>query len=354
MTRAWHDGCGLMSLSKSLLRLGIISGDRVQPTGLCANVSAGVDQELAQNLHAVRGALSRYIAEACYLDVSVSKQNDPLIIEQISRIRAGRLDKLRWMYFLQEADPGTASEPLKGLRKESRSEALVKISNIFDDVIAIYTIAAPRDAPDAIKFFGRLKHMLQNLVDLGVAWSVIDKHMSTIMRLVSNKARSYALGEAAHSGADFSLTIFDGGTALMKQVQKDEMAQLAANAARSELKRTVTAAIESSDDEQEDGVVKTKKKPKKKPKKEKQPKDKPKVEQPKVDPPKKEPRYAAGVTPGTPVPFPGVDADAAKAFLLAHPPVDVVHNGTVTKKRVCWGYFHPQGCSRAKCHFAHP
>ena len=142
-----------------------------------------------------------------YLDVSVSKQNDPLIIEQISRIRAGRLDKVRWMHFLQEADPGTTSEPLKGLRKGSRSEALVKLGCIFDDVVAIYTIAAPRESPDALKFFGRLKLQLQNLIDMGMDWITIDKHMSTIMRLVSNKARSYALGEAAHSGADFKLSI---------------------------------------------------------------------------------------------------------------------------------------------------
>ena len=170
-------GYGRMSPSKSLLRSGIISCDRVQPTGLCANVSAGVDQELAQRLHAVRGALSRYIAEACYKDLSVSKQNDPLIHDQISRIRAGRLDKIRWMQFLQEADPGTASEPLKGLRKGSRSDALVnnvKLGNIFDDIIRVYTVASPRDTPAAIQFFGRLKDILQSLINIGMEWSIID------------------------------------------------------------------------------------------------------------------------------------------------------------------------------------
>ena len=139
----------------------------------------------------------------------------------------------------------------------------------------------------------------------------------------------------------------------MKQVHEDKMSQLAANAAREELKRHAPAVADSSDDEADDGVKKRKpKKPKKKTE------EKPQERKPKKKEIEKEKKavHADGVTPGSPVKFPGVESDAGKAFLTAHPPVDLpTKDGKSTRKvKCCWDFFHPQGCRRKECHFHHP
>ena len=287
-----------------------------------------------------------HVAQSCFKEKS--RQNSPRVLEQIARLRAGRVDRVRFLHIINEDDSGTNDEPLKGFRSMERRDALLKFVSICDLIVNIYSVASPRETPGALKFFSALKTLVTELVESKLEWVTIDKHVSSILRTVSCKARSYSNGESSMSGADFKQDINEDRH-LMDEINKDLVPQLSRNAAEDAV-RSIGGKRHPTDDGPSDH------RETKKQKQARLAKEKESTAKGIAAKGAAKPQYASGVTPGAAVPFPGVASDDGKSFNVAHPPVEKTGKGGKKHTvKVCWDFFHPQGCSRGvKCFHHHP
>lgn len=296
---------------------------------------AGIEPELVHKLDGVRNAVNKYVANNAFDHASFATTES--MLEQVSLVRSGRVDKIALRKLIGKEDKGTKGSAFKSFRGIPRVEAKIEVGEAFDSIVKIIMYGAPRDAPKAFAFYDSLKKLLGSLIDLGMDWDLIDKHYASVMRKVVPDSRPLAAAGATASvtGCAFDAKIFEAGTVIANEIHEDKLSQMAENVAAKHKKRLHSPSKKGGSPASKKGGDKEKEK---------------------KDKERKKKEHADGVDPkGTAVPFPGKDDPAAIAFNTDKGLKTVPKKGGGTRTiPFCWDYFHPQGCSRgAGCSFFH-
>ena len=239
--------------------------------------------------------------------------------KQVTKLRAGRPDQVRFFALIGVDDKGTANEPLKYLRSLEVTKAKLAYKEAFNKVCRIIAYASPRDKISADEFFDHLGKLIDRMVSRGVGWQQIDRAVSAILRNVSARSR-YHVSEDSDSAYDHSTF---APTSQLGQ----EISDLIADGAQPPGKRG------------RDPNDRDPKNPKK----------------PKADGAETKVVRAKGVAAGDKVPVPDKDSQALKDFVATHGTRNRPKKGGGSKEmRPCWNFHHPQGCSFGdKCQYHH-
>ena len=237
--------------------------------------------------------------------------------EALRAVRVGDFLKLRVVKLLNKPDCGTAARPLKQLESLSRPEASALFIRAISSLKTVITFAHPTLVATSNVFLDRFSKRMTEVIEGGVGWEEINVWYKSIFGQVSQKTRTYYLGDSAGVRLpSFNIGWINADTDesrdLERAMQECRVAKFVDGKRKGDPRTQITPG---------DGK-------------------KPRLGDANV-------QRAKGVVAGAHQQIPTDKAGAEmSAFVKAHP--------KVKKQHACWNFFHAQGCKMGnKCRFHH-
>ena len=298
---------------------------------------AGMDNMFVSECVNVRDALDKRLERALFKDDVPSSR----VQKALGALRVGDFTKMSLFGLVDKVDTENALAPLFAANGES------ELRKAFGRLRRGIMNAHPDVTSEAVEFIDELEELMCDAKDSGVKQDDLSDFYKKSMAKVSVPTQRYASGDGSSREPRLDIEILAGFSKAQQHFHKainDASAYAAGAKAAAAAKGTANPKNPKKNAREKKGAD-----AEQHPKKQKQQEQKGAADALAAHNKLQGPR-AVGVAQGKSVPLPAKGHADLKKFRDEHPTVTI---DGVGKRGQCWDFFHPQGCTKANCRFAH-
>jgi hypothetical protein len=204
-------------------------------------VSGYLSQSMLLQVMAVRGCLVRRIERAfCEGEVKPSQR----VRAAIHQVRIGRVAKVKLFNLLDEADSGTADDPLKQLVGSKDGDA--SYARAIASLMHVWILSTPADVAAVTRFCSRLSSFTATQRALGATWQALSRFHAAVFKKVDEEAEKFSLHESKIARASPRVEWIDSSSKYQQALHADVAAVTATKAAEAVMAKMKTDSASSS------------------------------------------------------------------------------------------------------------